>query len=661
MAASTSAGPGRVFISYRRDDSGFPAGWLYDRLRAHLGSEQVFKDVDSIDPGDDFFRVIEDAVGSCQVLLALIGDRWLDITDETGKRRLDDPDDFVRLEIQAALHRDVRLVPILVGRAPMPRSHQLPDSLRGLVRRQAIKLSPDRFESDLARLVRVIDKTLAAIRDGPAEAPADASGVTQAIGLDGPGGVAVDSAGTVDVPVSDIPSGKPIDGPLTGHTDWVTSMTGDFWGDLLAYIRQQVLVTVTGPDLSVVNVGNTEQTFTSLIGQRLAERYQLTVSPGVTTMDEAVAAFLRERGQDEVERLYRVINDIIVNLDPAPGDALRDLAAITDLRLFVNTTPDQLLAQAVNEVRFQGRSATREITFSPNQSAREQERNAHAAANTDTVVLNLFGQATTLPQYATHEEDRLEWLHALLSDPASLPGWLNSQLKRQPVLFVGCEISDSIAGFLLRIFSSTRLSLERKQFFVVGSSASHIPSLSPFSATYRGGAQVQQLDMAPTEFVAELRARWEALSPDATIFISYMREDAHAARRLANAITRLGGDVWLDERWLIPGDAWEQEVLTAIRRTIRLFIPVISANTEREQEGHVFREWREAVDRSRSIRRRFIVPVVVDKSYDPSRYRQIPGEFEDLDFGHAPAGDPDERLAAMLRDEIRAMRRTDAN
>ena len=171
MAAFKSAGRGRVFISYRREDSAFPAGWLYDRLCAHLGGDHVFKDVDSIDPGDDFVRVIGDAVGSCQVLLALIGDRWLDITDGTGQRRLDDPEDFVRLEIEAALRRDVRVIPILVGRAPLPRSEQLPDSLRGLIRRQAIELSPNRFEPDVARLVRTIDKTLAAIGEGPADAP----------------------------------------------------------------------------------------------------------------------------------------------------------------------------------------------------------------------------------------------------------------------------------------------------------------------------------------------------------------------------------------------------------------------------------------------------------------------------------------------------------
>ena len=172
MAASTSADPGRIFISYRREDSAFPAGWLYDRLCARFGSNYVFKDVDSIDPGDDFLRVIEDAVGSCQVLLALIGDHWLDITDPTGHRRLDDPNDFVRLEIEAALRRDVRVIPLLVGRAPLPSSEQLPDSLRGLIRRHAIELSPNRFEPDVARLVRIIDKTLAAVGEGPADAPA---------------------------------------------------------------------------------------------------------------------------------------------------------------------------------------------------------------------------------------------------------------------------------------------------------------------------------------------------------------------------------------------------------------------------------------------------------------------------------------------------------
>ena len=129
MAESAAGSTGRIFISYRRDETAYPAGWLYDRLADHYGGGQVFKDVDSIELGDDFVQVITRAVGSCDVLLALIGEQWLTITDEHGRRRLDDPDDFVRLEIEAALTRNVRVIPILVDGARMPRADELPPSL----------------------------------------------------------------------------------------------------------------------------------------------------------------------------------------------------------------------------------------------------------------------------------------------------------------------------------------------------------------------------------------------------------------------------------------------------------------------------------------------------------------------------------------------------
>ncbi len=453
-------------------------------------------------------------------------------------------------------------------------------------------------------------------------------------------------------------------------------MNDDFWDDLLAHIRQRVLVPVVGPDVTVVENGNADLTFSTLIGQRLVERWGLSVSPGPTTMDEAVAAFVRERGQDEIERLYRVINDIIVEVDPKPADALRDLAAIDDLRMFVSTTPDRVLAKAINEVRFQGRPITRELSFSPNQSTSEQSRNAQPASASDTVVLNLYGQAASTPQYAIHEEDRLEWMHALLSDRASLPDWVSYQLKEHPLLYIGCEIPDWLGRFLLRMSSNSRLSMERIPFFLAGCSASREPSLSSFFTTYCRKTLVQQLDMEPAAFVAELRARWQkqatarppevgasgvAPSTDTpTIFISYMREDVDAARRVCDAITSLGGDVWLDERRLSPGDAWEREILSGISRNVRLFVPIISTNTEHAEEGYVFKEWDEAADRAREIpSRRFIVPVVIDDDYDgnPSNYRQIPDAFRRLQFGRAPGGDPNLELKAMLTDEIRAMRR----
>jgi TIR domain len=164
MAESTVGSTGRIFISYRRDETAYPAGWLFDRLAQHFGPAQIFKDVDSIELGDDFVQVISRAVGSCDVLLALIGDRWLTITDDRGRRRLDDPDDFVRLEIGAALERNVRIIPILVDGANMPRADELPAGLVGLERRQALELSPSRFEYDTNRLLKVLDMTLAEVR-----------------------------------------------------------------------------------------------------------------------------------------------------------------------------------------------------------------------------------------------------------------------------------------------------------------------------------------------------------------------------------------------------------------------------------------------------------------------------------------------------------------
>jgi TIR domain len=177
VAGSTPAAAGRIFLSYRREEADFPAGWLHDRLAAHFGRDQVFRDVDDIPLGANFPEVIAKAVASCDVLLALIGSQWVTITDEEGKRRLDDPNDFVRLEIEAALQRGVLVIPILVRGAKMPPARHLPASLAELVHRHALELSPDNFDFDTGKLLKVLDQTLTeerARRDAAKEARRDA-------------------------------------------------------------------------------------------------------------------------------------------------------------------------------------------------------------------------------------------------------------------------------------------------------------------------------------------------------------------------------------------------------------------------------------------------------------------------------------------------------
>ena len=165
---------GRIFISYRRQDSAYPAGWLYDRLAERFGPRQVFKDIDSIELGSDFIDVITDAVGSCDVLLALIGPKWLRMSGPGRVRRLDEPNDFVRLEIEAALERKVMLIPILVDGATMPRSEDLPPSISALVRRHALELTPNRFRADTDHLLDVLERTLAELQDEELAEPAAA-------------------------------------------------------------------------------------------------------------------------------------------------------------------------------------------------------------------------------------------------------------------------------------------------------------------------------------------------------------------------------------------------------------------------------------------------------------------------------------------------------
>ena len=146
----------RIFISYRRGDSAGHAGRLYDRLVDHFDQQNVFMDVDTIQPGLDFVNVVQEAVGSCDSLIAVIGREWLGASDGSGRRRLENPEDLVRLEIATALARNIRVIPVLVQDAREPLATELPDELKPLSRRNSLELSDTRFRADVERLIEVL-------------------------------------------------------------------------------------------------------------------------------------------------------------------------------------------------------------------------------------------------------------------------------------------------------------------------------------------------------------------------------------------------------------------------------------------------------------------------------------------------------------------------
>ena len=216
-AASDPAG---IFISYRRDDAAYPAGWLFDRLAAHFGAGRVFKDVDSIQFGDDFLAAMTSALESCAVLVAVIGTRWLTAAGERG-RRLDDPGDYVRLELEAAFRRGVRVIPVLVDGARMPRAAELPVGLAELSRRQAAEVGPASFNADTGRLLQALEAALAQA------ASLDAVSSAGRGRLGGEGSPVADSnvrGRVIEVPEDPLlPPGSPHPSASTGADESVTS------------------------------------------------------------------------------------------------------------------------------------------------------------------------------------------------------------------------------------------------------------------------------------------------------------------------------------------------------------------------------------------------------------------------------------------------------
>jgi len=156
---------GGIFLSYRRQDAAPYARLLQYQLSERFPDAHVFMDLDSVEAGLDFAEVIRDAVGSSSVLVALIGRQWATVSDEEGRRRLDDPDDYVRFEVQTALERGVRVIPVLVDDARPLRQQQLPAELHKLARLNALELSYGRYQYDSDRLLELIQRVLAATGD----------------------------------------------------------------------------------------------------------------------------------------------------------------------------------------------------------------------------------------------------------------------------------------------------------------------------------------------------------------------------------------------------------------------------------------------------------------------------------------------------------------
>src|SRR6516165_4671741 len=155
---------GKIFINYRRDDSISTAGRLHDRLAQTFGRKNLFMDVDHVPAGVDFVDYLNRQVAACDVFLAVIGPNWVDAKDDSGHRRFDNPNDYVTVEIAAALARNIRVIPVLVDGARTPNADKLPDSIKLLVRRNAVEVRNTHFGRDAEALTNKVREALKTTR-----------------------------------------------------------------------------------------------------------------------------------------------------------------------------------------------------------------------------------------------------------------------------------------------------------------------------------------------------------------------------------------------------------------------------------------------------------------------------------------------------------------
>jgi hypothetical protein len=388
---------------------------------------------------------------------------------------------------------------------------------------------------------------------------------------------------------------------------------------------------------------------------------------------------LDDRRRDPYSLIPRALAAVVKELPADALQPLRQLASIEAFSLYVTTTLDDLLARAIDEVRHGSAAKTRQILHVPNLPTDEFRdiTDVDLASAQFTAVLSLFGKARNAQLYAAHDEDILEYVHNLQTRGSNVPERFVAKLRSSDLLVIGCHLPEWLSRFFLRLSSETRLGDDRrpKREFVVADEGNTTDGLVVFLERFSRRSNVFRYN--PQRFVAELARRWRERRPleaagiqtpavqtgaaADTVFISYTRGDFTAAQNLRAELQKIGIDaVWFDHTALRPGDDWSKHIASAIKRCY-LFLPLISMQTEKRDEGYFREEWKQAEVRVRQIEgRTFIVPIVIDPGYtgNASAYKLIPDAFPRAHFGHAPDGVMTDALREQLIVLIREYRLT---
>jgi TIR domain/SIR2-like domain len=450
-----------------------------------------------------------------------------------------------------------------------------------------------------------------------------------------------------------------------------TTLDDDAWDDLLSFIEERRVIPIVGPELLLVATDKGPRLLYDWAAERLAARLNVHTAdlPHPYTLNDVVCVFLASRGRRE--EAYVRLRSIIKDANFAPPAALRRLAAISDFDLFVTTTCDALLENAINLERFAAAPTTEVLSYSPN-------RVADLAVERDRlprpVVYHLFGKLSASPTYVISDEDLLEFICALQSEHL-VPEKLFYELEHNHLLFIGSNFTNWLARLFLRMAKRQRLSDPRDVGEILADDhTSHDDRLVAFLQQVSVRTRIY---MGAERFVDELHARWLARRkpaaraaseaparflpparemPDNAVFISYAHEDLPAVQQLKAGLEAAGITTWFDIDRLEVGDDYDHKIQRNIARC-SYFIPVVSATTQRRHEAYFRREWSYAIDRARNMAdgALFILPVSIDATTIAEAL--VPDKFKTLHFTQLPSGQVSADFAGRLADFMRARSR----
>lgn len=460
------------------------------------------------------------------------------------------------------------------------------------------------------------------------------------------------------------------DTPL-GVSPVISPFDDDAWEDLLNYIEEKRVIPIVGPELLRVETDAGPRLLYDWLAEKLAARLNVDprALPQPFTLNDVVCWFLAARGRREeaYTRLRTILRETNFSVPPA----LRQLAQITDFDLFVTTTFDPLLEQAINHERFSGAATTEVVAYSPNRVAdltvaREQQQRP--------VVYHLLGRLSASPTYVISDEDTLEFVCALQSEHLT-PEKLFHELEHNHLLLIGSNFSNWLARLFLRMAKRRRLSDPRDVGEIVADT--HSPQDRRLMSFLQQVSVRTRVYTGAERFVAELHERWQRRRgvdsappavaqpqrflppqremPENAVFISYAREDLPAVQKLKAGLDAAGITTWFDMERLESGDDYDRKIRQNIARC-SFFLPVVSATTQRRLEAYFRREWSYAVDRSRSIADGgvFILPVCVDGTTEADAV--VPEKFKAVHFSRLPGGEVTPEFARRLQELVNAKR-----